>query len=340
MDLVQATWMIRDLGQSVSAIDMEKESIIAGGWDGVLKMWNADGDLLWQAQCADRIEAILRIDDLVVVTSGLNISCVRQGEIIWSNPLEGSADLLAYHEGEIIATSSVYDIEHGDFMESAVWRFSLKGEMNEVVRMDERPWFIHKSQHLILGLGRPKCGLLVDGSHQDLPTDSPVTCGSSEKGKLLFGHSNGVITSFEGEIVVEEDASIESITCNEEGFVSALETGKLVARRTDSTELWVASGNQITTQVAGFDNLHWCGRWDSLTGMVEVREASGKLFVTANTSRPRVSDTTLDRVCFGFEDGQVMVWEKELFYRRSKQEVKEENSRKSTLAAKLRSLRN
>jgi len=74
--------------------------------------------------------------------------------------------------------------------------------------------------------------------------------------------------------------------------------------------------------------------------MVEVREASGKLFVTANTSRPRVSDTTLDRVCFGFEDGQVMVWEKELFYRRSKQEVKEENSRKSTLAAKLRSLRN
>ena len=186
----------------------------------------------------------------------------------------------------------------------------------------------------------PKCGLLVDGSHQDLPTDSPVTCGSSEKGKLLFGHSNGVITSFEGEIVVEEDASIESITCNEEGFVSALETGKLVARRTDSTELWVASGNQITTQVAGFDNLHWCGRWDSLTGMVEVREASGKLFVTANTSRPRVSDITLDRVCFGFEDGQVMVWEKELFYRRSKQEVKEENSRKSTLAAKLRSLRN
>ena len=93
MDLVQAAWMIRDLGQPVSAIDIEDNSVIAGGWDGLLKEWNGDGDLIWSAQCQDRIEAILRVDDKVIVTSGLHISCIIHGEIIWSNALEGSADM-------------------------------------------------------------------------------------------------------------------------------------------------------------------------------------------------------------------------------------------------------
>ena len=158
MDLVQAAWMIRDLGQAVSAIDVEEESVIAGGWDGLLKKWNGDGDLLWSTKCSDRIESILRIEEKVIVTSGLHISCVKDGEVLWSNPLEGSADLLIFHEGQIIATSSVYDIEHGDFMESAVWRFSTEGELIQVDRMDEKPWFLHSDEQIVIGLGRPKCG--------------------------------------------------------------------------------------------------------------------------------------------------------------------------------------
>ena len=180
--------MIRDLGQPVSAIDLEEDSVIAGGWDGALRKWNGDGDLIWKAQCSDRIESILRIEEMVVVTSGLQISCLRAGKILWSAALEGSADLLAFHNGEIIATSSVYDIEHGDFMESAIWRFSLEGDLLNVERMDERPWFLDSNDKLLLGLGRPKCGILVDGEHQNLPTDSPVTCGLYGRENVLFGH--------------------------------------------------------------------------------------------------------------------------------------------------------
>ena len=80
--------MIRDLGQPVSAINLEEDSIIAGGWDGALKEWNGDGDLLWSVECSDRIESILRVEDFVVVTAGLHISCVKDGEILWSNALE------------------------------------------------------------------------------------------------------------------------------------------------------------------------------------------------------------------------------------------------------------
>jgi len=331
--------MIRDLGQPVSAIDVEEDSIIAGGWDGSLKKWNSDGDLLWAAQCNDRIEAILRIDDYVIVTSGLHITCVKDGEILWSNALEGSADLLAFHNGEVIATSSVYDIEHGDFMESAVWTFTLEGEQVRVTRLDERPWFINADKNLILGLGRPKCGILFDGEYQSLSSDAPVTCGLSGRKHILFGHADGTISSLSGKQICKESSSVESLSCSDQGFVAALESGMLVAMTPQSDELWRAEGAQITTQAAGFDGLHWCGRWASTEGLLEIRNSEGELVVSANTTRPRVSDASINRIGFGFEDGQILVWEKELFTRRSTEEVVENDSRKSALAARLRSLR-
>ena len=155
----------------------------------------------------------------------------------------------------------------------------------------------------------------------------------------MFGHADGTISSFKGEEFCKESASIESLTCIEQGFVAALDNGDLVARTPKSEQIWTASGCQITTQAAGFDELHWCGRWDSIRGHLEVRASSGELMVSSETSRPRVSDFSENRIAFGFEDGQILVWERELFQRRSKQEKSEESSRNSALAAKLRSLR-
>ncbi len=224
-------------------------------------------------------------------------------------------------------------------MESALWKFSLGGDLIEVTRIDERPWFLHSGKNLILALGRPKCGLMVDGKHRELPSSSPVMCGLSGRGEILFGHADGTISSFEGEEICKEAISIDSLTCTEEGFVAALENGQLVARSPKSEQLWAAYGPQVTTQVAGFDDLHWCGRWDSMRGHIEVRVNSGELLASVETSRPRVSDSSENRIGFGFVDGQILIWERELFNRRSKQKKVEENSRNSALAAKLRSLR-
>ena len=340
MDLIQAAWMIRDLGQPVSAIDVEEDSIIAGGWDGLLKKWNGDGDLLWSIECSDRIEAILRLEDKVVVTSGLHVFCVKDGEILWSNALEGSADLLELYNGEIIATSSVYDIEHGDFMESAIWKFSIEGELIGVERMDERPWFVDSKFGLTLGLGRPKCGFLSDSVHHELPTTSPVTCGLAGKNAIIFGHADGTITSSQGDLIYKQTQSVESISLMENGFVAALENGELVAITNKSKEIWKAKGQQISTQTVGFDQLHWCGRADGSSGQIEVRNPDGQILVSTNLARPRVSDSSENRVGFGFEDGQILVWEQGLFNRRSKQDISEQDGKKSALAAKLRSLRN
>lgn len=332
--------MIRDLGQPVSAIHIcNDSSLIAGGWDGVLKKWDSEGGLLWATECEDRIETILIVDHLVLVTSGLHITCVSEGQILWSHPLEGSADLLAFFENQIIATSSVYDIEHGDFMESAIWKFSLDGELIDVERMDERPWFLHSGDNLVIGLGRPKCGVLIGKEHQDLATDSPVTCGATGHEQVLLGHADGTVSSLSGSEIAKENSSIDSLICSETGFVAALESGDLVARGASDCELWSAKGGQVSTHSFSFNSLHWCGRVETSSGSIEIRNGVGDIIATSQTSKPRVSSAVQDRVAFGFEDGQVLLWEKGLFERRLKDESSSTDGRKSALAAKLRSLR-
>ncbi len=340
MDMMSAAWMVRELGQAVSALHLGKDgSIIAGGWDGMVKSWDSEGTALWMVECDDRVEAILVIDELVILTSGLGVVCIENGKIIWTHALEGSADMLCFHQGEIIATSSVYDIEHSDFMESAIWRFSLDGELIGVERMDERPWFIESRDKLLLGLGRPRCGMLLDETHTPLATESPVTCGVTGRDRTLLGHADGTVSESNGELISVEESTVDSIICVEYGFVSALENGDLIARDPDAKPLWSATGSAITCQIEGFDRTHWCGRWQITSGLLQVRDHDGILVVEMETSKPRVATNIADRVGFGFDDGQIIIWEKELFLRRKSTEVSEVNTTNSALAARLRSLR-
>ena len=82
--------------------------------------------------------------------------------------------------------SSVYDIEHYDFLESAVWTFSHSGEEIHVHRVDEKPWsIISTKDDILLGMGRPKCGIAKLNRSHEIEiihnTNSPITCGLSGK---------------------------------------------------------------------------------------------------------------------------------------------------------------
>ena len=335
-----AAWMIRDLGQAVSAIHIDDEGgILAGGWDGRLKRWDKDGSTLWQVDCKDRIETILEHQDTIYVTSGLHIMSIIDGEVAWSFALEGSSDLLVIHNETLVATSSVFDIEHNDFMESAIWTFSLDGELLDVVKIDERPWFIESKSQLVAALGRPRCGILIDGKHEDLASKSPVTCGLSTNKTTLYGHANGTVSNSEGKIIVEENSAVESLSANNNAYFIALENGIVFSCGIEGESNWQGKGSQITCQVSGFENTHWCGRWETIAGKIEVRDSEGSIISEMKSSRPRVAIGTESRVSVGFEDGQIVVWEKDLFLRRSSENPQSTDERKSALAAKLRSLR-
>lgn len=335
-----AAWMIRDLGQAVSAIHIDEDGgILAGGWDGKLKRWDNEGTTLWQVDCKDRIETIVEYEDLIFVTSGLHIMSILDGEIVWSHALEGSSDLLVIHNGKLIATSSVFDIEHNDFMESAIWTFSLDGELLDVEKIDERPWFIESKRELVIGLGRPRCGVLIDGKHVNLASKSPVTCGLSASKTTLYGHADGTVSNSDGKIIAKEDSVVESLSTNNQTYFVALESGTVISRGLGGKLNWLDQGPQITCQASGFDDTHWCGRWESISGKIEVRNSEGAIISEIKTSRARVAIGTDSRVSIGFEDGQIVVWEKELFLRRIGEKSQSSDERKSTLAAKLRSLR-
>ncbi len=356
MDLLGACWMVRSLEQSVSSVSFDRQNnLVAGGWDGQIRKWNSDGDLLWSENLPDRISEILFHKDQIIVTSGLHIVALNaeNGQINWQHPLEGSADSAIVENDEIYATSSVYDIEHNDFLESAIWKYSLQGEQKWIIRMDERPWFIlsHKSK-VIVGLGRPMSGwgeVLPKGeiiNHQ-LSTSSPIMCGAKDSKKVLFGHADGTIsTSKSTENKFTE--SVEILQATDNIRIASLEGGILIATDTSNQEMWTSKGSPISTQAVGFisgeNNTHWLTRWSGVEGNLEVRNsADGKLLAQSKIPQTRTIFSNDSRVVIGSDDGKIHVWEKEMFDRRIQSDgegATQSTSQRDALKAKLRALRN
>ena len=166
MDLTQSTWMVRDLEQAVSdVLLLEDDSVIAGGWDGAIKYWSAEGDTVWSIETPNRISCLTIQSEKLYATSGLHLLKIdlKTGHIDWQIGLEGSADAVVVTKKCVIASSSVYDIEHNDFLESAIWSVSFEGEGDALFQSDNNLlWMGHgfrtdpRSRDLIKALF-PKC---------------------------------------------------------------------------------------------------------------------------------------------------------------------------------------
>ena len=356
MDLLSACWMIRSLDQAVSSVSLDSDNnLIAGGWDGQIKKWDSEGDTVWVQDLPDRISEIVFEQEKVIVASGLHIVCLdsNSGEILWQNPLEGSADSLLVKNKQIYATSSVYDIEHNDFLESAIWAFDLSGEQNWVTKLNERPWFIlSQDEDVIVGLGRPKSGwaqILPDGEviNHSLQTDSPVMCGVKTTAGILFGHADGTICT-SNELHNKFSNSIESISANDDIVIACLEGGDLIAYTESTQQKWLESGFPISCQSIGFPisnyTTHWSTRWSGVEGSLQVRNLSdGTIIAQSPILQTRCMASSESRVVIGSDDGNLHVWQNEMFERRLNtvnDEDSQESGEKSALKERLRALRN
>jgi WD40 repeat protein len=356
MDLLGACWMIRSLEQPIASISFDSDdNLVAGGWDGQIRKWNLDGDLLWTQVLPDRICDIVFCNDQIIVTSGLHIVNLDSitGEINWQKPLEGSADSLIVENDQIFVTSSVYDIEHNDFLESAIWNFSRSGTQNWVTRIDERPWvLLAHEEKIVAGLGRPISGwaeVLVDGeivNHQ-LDTDSPVMCGTLSHDGVIFGHADGTVSSEKG-VKNKFAESVENLDSKDGLYVASLEGGGLVAIGESGVQVWDQPGEPISAQSIGFTlskiKTHWTTRWDEFSGLLEVRDANtGELIAQATAPQSSIISANESRVAVGDVNGKIHVWEKEMFDRRLTSKGAEESKssqQRSALKDKLRALRN
>ena len=356
MDLNGATWMVRQLEQPVSMVHLdEHQGVFAGGWDGRLTHWDEAGEHVWTAQTNDRISALALNEHLAVVASGLHVVALDRatGEERWSMALEGSADAVMWWHGGLVAVSSVYDIEHNDFIESAIWRFSPDGDLQWVERMDERPWtLIEVDDRLLAGLGRPRCGHLDVSStppfdHTLPPTSSPTTCGTGGRTQGLFGQTDGNVVSHEGVVLSTEAGAIEHLTCMVKGYVATTDAGLAVGRTETGEQCWSSDGAPVSAQSEAMEHdgasLLWLARADGTGSQLRVWATNrGGMLAEGSFSKIRSMHGTNERLIVGCEDGSLHVWEREMFHRRLNSDAppaEEADERTSALQAKLRALR-
>jgi len=351
MDLTNCTWMVRELGEAVSCtVLLEDDSLLVGGWDGKIKHWSVDGDLIWETQTPNRISSMVVHDDSIYATSGLHIVCIAfsTGKARWNVALEGSADAVMTTTECVLAVSSVYDIEHNDFIESAIWAISFDGGVLSTHRMDERPWTLHPyKKGAIAGLGRPMNGYLILDERgglveQNKEWESPTICSTNSENPV-FGLADGTLRSIGGVVMKTLDCSISNVVEYRDGYLLADDEGHI--EFFDGSVEWGANGSEVVAISPGFEvggkGSCWVARWNGSQGEVLVHSVidGGEI---ASLKGHRVHDITFNdkRIAIGCENGQVFVWEKDLFQRRLEQPTQQQNdASRNAMFEKLRSLR-
>ena len=377
-ELSDLAWFQRNLDAGVSVLHLDDDRLIAGDWDGGIHCWDLEGENLWVAKTSNRVSSMALGGDNLFAVCGRDIVCIdtSSGEIRWNVELEGSSDLVACTPdgSTILATSSIFDLEMNDFLESTFWRFNAEGDLLRQDSLDERPWSIEMRSDGVafLPLGRPRCGMIraaEDGLHHTpLPTDSPATCGFTGESHMVVGHADGTLTAVDDGMVMDDDTytnqpgPIESISATQPGFLvaSSIEPGAAgagfggaegIARAYNQKGglLWQIEtplGRNIDHVTYGpiIDGITsaWISSWDDRISQTEVRSIPGGDIILQIEMKSRVNSIVgnSEYLAIGFADGDLYLLQGALLTRRLASESESEsNEHRSTMAEKLRRLR-
>jgi outer membrane protein assembly factor BamB len=364
---------------AASSVLLGRSRVYAGDWDGNLRAWDSEGEHIWDSEAEDRVERMAGSSDadppFICATAGAEVVSfdAADGALRWRHKLEGSSDLVACTDdgSRVIATSSVYEMEYNDFIESTCWRFDGDGELLREDSFAERPWhlLLNGSGLATMGLGRPRCGLMRqtddDCEHLQLSEDDPILCGATIDGTTIFGHASGVVSrlgkSGSGLKTLDKgvEESVLSLACDgvvalaggDDGVVRAVAV-KGRARKS----LWSQNvGAAVDECALGFkvagESTAWVASWDGMRGSLHCLSCGDGSVHASFEGLPRIRSLTsrADRVAVGLDDGRVVLLNEVLFNRRlsSIEEIEEEgdnfdgdSSRRSSLQERLRALRN
>ena len=334
---------VRDLSSSCSAVRLIGDSLFAGSHDGTLVSWDSSSGVEnWRISITGPISDISLDSDIIYVTASDSLHAVDQeeGSLLWSKQLEGASDYVLAGDGIVWATSSVYELEVADFIEATIWKFDHSGNELERWVMAERPWHIASdgSGGIILGLGRPRFGYVrvspkLGLEHIQLPSNSPVTCGSGNDTEMIFGHADGSVSTFEDSIL-EEGSLVTSIALGPYGWISGHEDGSISMKNKSET----LPGSIDSVEIV--ETIGWASSFDGMNVQIMILgEEANTIF---HDSRLRQMDSSSNGIVLGDDQGRVYFVESEIMQRRinSQLEEPENDSKNSDLRARLRMLRN
>ena len=355
--LSEWAWAIRDLPSSVEGLFIDKDKIIAGDKDGTIVCWNHEGGVLWEQNVGNRVENFVITDKNksanLFLVAGLEVVGLNSesGEIIWRYELEGISDWVVVDEKnkQIVATSSVFDLEYYDFIEGSCWRFTYDGELLDSHKMDEKAWHLFSNNdEVLLGLGRPRNGILAlnndDFQHHQI-VESPICCGFEN----IFGHADGTISTFnEGKEVNQKicDSAISSIFIqNDKTLISNVE-GTLFCNVKNKTK-WDHSTDDELSLVCGIksddiDLIFTSTRTDEGSKLFLLDSNNGSEVLTSETKISiRTSMGYENMLLLGMNNGKIIILEIDLLLRRlkEKEESGEVDDERKKMLEKLRRLR-
>ena len=347
----------RELGSACTVLRIDGDDLLGGSQEGVLACWSVDsGNERWRVEVNGPISDLAMIDSRVyaAASSDLHALDADTGDIIWSRSLEGASDFVQVWKGVVWAASSVYEIEISDYTESTVWMFDPEGSLQEHWTFSERAWHfgLHDDGGVLLGLGRPRCGLLriqsgEGASHRPLEGNSPVTVGACDsEGRFLIGHSDGrvcVVTDSVDEPSEERSSPVRAICSSEQDWFSGYESGEIVSSRG-----WVDTAPGAVESLAmgpsGSNGRGiWVSRWNGeASGVTVLETAEGSILLELrHYHRIRHLQSTDGNIALGDSSGRILLIEEAFLSRRLKGIVEgtDDNERRSQLMERLRRLR-
>ncbi len=367
LGLGSVAWAVRRMDRAVSSVHLMDDIVLAGDWDGCLAAWDVEGNRLWSADVGNRVGRIMALRrGTIGCTAGLDVAEVTmEGDMLWSTELEGTSDhLVEYHDDILCATSAVWNLEHGDFMEGAVWCLDSAGKILHVERFDERPWdLLSFNSKVYLALAHPRSGLLygdTEGLEHLSLGESPATALQLCEDTLHVGTSGGEIWSLDATAIQSTDVSnpkhdeetgIQIMTSYTGNLFVATETSVLVLD-SDGKALWRWSAPlAIEGMDVGFKMgskplvIVYHGR-DAMTEITLLDADDGEVIGQSSAeSTIHCMHITEDFLVLGLDSGEVYILQGDLLARRlSKEGLSPETEAKtieerSSMLARLRALR-
>jgi len=367
LGLGSVAWAVRRMNRAVSSVHLFDDIVLAGDWDGCLTAWDVEGNRLWSIDVGDRVGRIMALSrGTIGCTSGLDVAEITMdGDLRWSTDLEGTSDHLVEYRGDTLcATSAVWSIEHGDFMEGALWCLDSEGQILHVERFDERPWDLLSSDTIVyLALAHPRSGLLYGDTEgmSHLPLgESPATALQLLDGTLFVGTSGGEIWSIDSSVdppidvfdpIHDEETGIQIMTTRGTDILIATETDVLVLD-SDSEVCWRwPAPTTIEGMDVGFKMgsnplvVVFHGR-DAMATLTFLNAIDGEVVGHLSAeSTIHCMHLTEDFLVLGLDSGEVYILQGDLLSRRlSKDDISPETDAKaieerSSMLARLRALR-
>ena len=337
----------RDIGGPCTVLRMHDGRVFAGSQEGTLACWIADsGEEVWKVAISGPLSDIDFSGDKVYVSGSSKIRCLdyNSGEIVWSRELEGSSDYVLSNDAGIWATSSVYEIEIGDYTESTIWKFDDSGELQQRWTIAERCWFFGiDDRGLVLGLGRPRCGALRVGEehlqHLEIGGAGPVTCGTTAGNRILLGHSDGNVSEFGSGLALEGGSPVSAVLGVENGVIAGFEDGDVVSKSG-----WIhSSTGSVASLSLGPSPSDNRAIWVCLNQGVVILdgECGTPLLELDHECRISESDSEGEIIALGDSKGEIHLVERDVLSRRLGDDLvtTEVDARKRMMMDKLRGLR-